>query len=113
MKEIKFKIIGQCPYTNRYFVQFIYRKEDRYAKIADFCKSIGVAKEITNKIFDGYGDIMENDLERFTAAEKIKEESDTSMTPSDSTSTQVIFAQPISFILFIGYFIKKYSKIIF
>ena len=64
-------------------------------KITDFYKCIGTAKEITTEIWDGDGDISQVDLERFTAAEKIKEESDTSMTPSVATSnassTQVIF----------------------
>merc|ERR1719462_263823 len=59
--EIKFKIIGQCPFTSRYFVQIIYQKDGVYAKITDFHKSIGTAKKIT-------------------------EESDTSMTPSVATS---------------------------
>ena len=95
MKEIKFKIIGQCPFTSRYFVQIIYQKDGVYAKITDFYKSIGTAKEITTEKWDGNGDISQVDLERFTAAEKIREESDTSMTPSVATSnassTQVIF----------------------
>ena len=86
MKEIKFKIIGRCSYTFRYFVQIIYQKEGVYAKITDFYKCIGTAKEITTEIWDGDGDISQVDLERFTAAEKIKEESDTSMTPSVATS---------------------------
>ena len=68
MKEIKFKIIGQCPYTSRYFVQIIYQKEGVYAKITDFYKSIGTAKEITTEKWDGNGDISQVDLERFTAA---------------------------------------------
>ena len=115
LKEIKFKIVGQCPYTNRYFVQIIYQKGGVYAKIADLYKSIGAAKEInptlTTDEWDDdiyhdiiYGDISQNDLKRFIAAEKMKEESDTSMTPSvvtsNSTSTQVIFVQLISLILF-------------
>ena len=104
LKEIKFKITGRCPYTSRYFVQIIYQKEGVYAKITDFYKSIGTAKEITTEKWDGNGDISQVDLERFTATEKIKEESDTSMAPSVATSnassTQVIFLL-ILFIVFI------------
>ena len=74
LKEIKFKIIGQCPYTNRYFVQIIYQKGGAYAKITDFYKSIGAAKKITTETWNEYGDISQVDLERFTAAEKMKEE---------------------------------------
>ena len=74
LKEIKFKIIGQCPYTNRYFVQIIYQKEGAYTKLAEFYKSIGAAKEIITETWDCYGDISQNDLKRFTAAEKMKEE---------------------------------------
>ena len=95
MKEIKFKIIGRCLYTFRYFVQIIYQKDGVYAKITDFYKSIGTAKEITTEIWDGDGDISQVDLERFTAAEKIKEDSDTLLKPSmvtlNASSTQVSY----------------------
>ena len=90
MKEIKFKIIGQCPYTNRYFVQIIYHRYGFYAKITDFYKSIGAAKDITPETWDGDGDVSHIDLERFTAAEKIKEEGpDTS-----KNSMQVMLFDP-------------------
>lgn len=97
--EIKFKIIGQCPYTSRYFVQIIYQKEGVYAKITDFYKSIGTAKEITTEKWDGNGDISQVDLERFTTVERLKEESDTSMTlsvaASNASSTQIIGGETI------------------
>ena len=68
MKEIKFKIIGQCPYTNRYFVEIVYQKhwqkEVTYCKITDFYKSIGTAKYITTEKWDDHGDISQIDLER-------------------------------------------------
>ena len=109
LKEIKFKIVGQCPYSNRYFVQIIYQKGGAYAKIADVYESVGAAKEITTETWDDCSDIIssnyaipnitdisQNDLKRFTAAEKLKEEDPIAATMlsvglSEEDNEQIVF----------------------